>query len=232
MKILRTLGFTFGGIGVVLLIATLLVVDHTNRFMKRSQTASGVVTDLRIGSSSGSSTSRAHHPVVRYTPDGGEAVEFVSNFGSSPPRYEKGEGVTVRYDPNSPYRARIDGFWGTWFPTVLLGALTAAFGIPGATLLIVFYRKRARMQWLRLHGRLISTDYQAVITNTAVRANGVHPYQVVTRWENHSNGIHYTFSSDYLWEDPTPYVEDGRAINVRIDPSNPKRYIMDLSFLP
>lgn len=232
MKILRTLGFIFGGIGLVLLIATLLVADHTNRFMKESRTAPGIVTDLRIGSSSGSSTSRAHHPVVRYTPDGQEPVEFVSSFGSSPPRYKKGDAVTVRYAPESPYRARIDGFWGTWFPSVLLSALTAAFGIPGATLLVLFYRRQAREQWLRLHGRIISTDFQAVTLNKAVRVNGVHPYQVVTRWQNHSNGIHYTFSSESLWEDPAPYVEGGRAINVRIDPNNPKRYIMDLSFLP
>ncbi len=231
MKILRTLGFIFSGVGLVLLIATALVVDHTNRFMKNAKTAPGVVVDLRLGTTSGSSTTRSHHPVVRYTPEGQEAVEFVSSFGSSPPRYKKGDAVTVRYDPESPYRGRIDGFWGTWFPTVILGGLTALFAIPGITLLIIFYRAKARAEWLRLHGRIISTDFQAVMLNKNVRVNGENPYQIVTQWQNRSTGIHHTFKSKYLFEDPTPAVEGGRAINVRIDPNNPKHYIMDLSFL-
>ncbi len=232
MKILRTLGFIFGGIGIVLLIATVTVVDHTNRFMQNSLTAEGVVIDLRLGTRDSSSTSRVYHPVIRFTPEGQEAIEIVSNFGSNPPRYKKGDTVTIRYAPDSPYRGRIDGFWGIWFVTVILGSLTAGFLIPGVTLVTVYYRKQSRILWLRLHGRLVSTDFQAVMRNTAVRVNGEHPYQIVTHWHNHSNGIHYTFKSDYLWEDPAPYVQDGRAINVRIDPNNPKRYIMDLSFLP
>ncbi len=231
MKILRTLGFIFSGVGLVLLMATVLVVDHTNRFMQNAKTAPGVVTDLRLGTTSSSSTSRSYHPVVRYTPEGQEAVEIVSSFGSSPPRYKKGDAVTIRYDPASPHRGRIDGFWGIWFPTVIPGGLTALFGIPGATLLIVFYRRQARMQWLRLHGRLVSTDFQAVLQNTAVSMNGRNPYQIVTQWQNRSTGIHHTFKSEFLWDDPAPHVEGGRAIIVRIDPNNPKRYIMDLSFL-
>jgi hypothetical protein len=232
MKILRTLGFIFGGIGLVLLIATLLVVQHANRFLEVSKTAPGVVTELRLGSTSSSSTSRSYHPVIRYTPEGADAIEVVSSFGSNPPRYSTGDAVTVRYDPASPYRARIDGFWGTWFPVVILGGLTVLFGVPGAVLVIVYYRTQARIEWLRLHGRLVSTDFQAVVLNSAVQVNGRSPYQIVTRWKNRSTGIHHTFKSQYLFEDPTPYVEGGRAIIVRIDPNNPKRYIMDLSFLP
>ncbi len=230
MKVFRTLGFIFGSVGLVLLIATVLVVENINRFINNSKTADGTVTELRLGSNTRSS--RTYHPVFRYTPEGGKQIEVVSNFGSNPPRYKQGQTVTVRYDPDSPYRAKIDGFWSMWFPVIILAPLSMGFLTPGLILLVMFYRKRARLNWLRLHGRVISTDFQAVMVNTAVRINGQHPYQIVTRWQNRNRGVHHTFKSDYLMEDPAPYVEDGRAINVRIDPNNPKLYNMDLTFLP
>jgi hypothetical protein len=38
--------------------------------------------------------------------------------------------------------------------------------------------------------------------------------------------------SEYVWFDPTPYLEDRDAVDVYLDPKQPDRYMVDLSFLP
>ena len=41
----------------------------------------------------------------------------------------------------------------------------------------------------------------------------------------------HVFESDNVWFDPTSYVK-GRKITVFIENDNPKKYLVDLSFLP
>jgi len=124
--------------------------------------------------------------------------------------------------------------WGWVRPTwvgVLLCATGSAECVAGLFVMRGAARARARADWLQRFGRIVSTDLQAVALCRAVRVNGRHPYRIVSRWKRASTGRYYTFESGNIWFDPSPYVE-GRSIHVRIDPNNPRRYWMDISFLP
>ena len=109
-------------------------------FVARAAQAAGTVLGferLPMGRSRYSRYRRmyADYPVVRYTPDGGSAIEFRSTIGNSPRAYHEGQAVTVLYDPAAPHHAIIQAGWKQHLlPLFLLGVgiflllFAAAFG--------------------------------------------------------------------------------------------------------
>jgi len=85
--------------------------------------------------------------------------------------------------------------------------------------------------WLRQNGRVVEADFERVEINSTLYVNGRCPYRVVTQWLNRTTNDLYVFRSENLWFDPSNFVQN-RKIRVYIDPGNPSRYYVDLSFLP
>jgi hypothetical protein len=61
--------------------------------------------------------------------------------------------------------------------------------------------------------------------------NDRHPFQIVTQWQNPSTSEIHVFESDNIWYDPSEFITNQR-ITVYIEKENPKKYWVDLSFLP
>jgi len=210
-------------VGLLFLLALAVVASNTARFTARASKARGTVVDLVTG--------RGYHPVIKFTTQDKRQVTFVSSIGSSPPRFKKGHKVRVIYDPRRPSRARINSGFAIWLPAVLLALGTVAFGGSGTVMVLAALRRLRMNEWLRKFGRPIGTEYQAVTVDRTVSLNGRHPYRIVTQWRNPATGVYYSFLSPNIWFDPEPYAA-GRNIVVRIDPAKPKRYLMDIEFLP
>lgn len=103
-----------------------------NTFMQGAQRVEGRVIDMKDSYSDGSYT---YYPVVEFEkPDGGKS-SFTDNIGTNPPSYERGENVTVLYNPKFPYKPMIDrGIWNWVFQTGLcaLGFLILVSGLAAA----------------------------------------------------------------------------------------------------
>jgi hypothetical protein len=86
----------------------------------------GVVIDLQENYDSDGSS---YTPVVQFRAKGGQSIEFVSSYSSSPPAYDVGESVTVVYPPDNPSDAIIKGD-GQFLHIIfmLLGGVVAAIG--------------------------------------------------------------------------------------------------------
>ena len=56
-------------------------------------------------------------------------------------------------------------------------------------------------------------------------------YEIQAVWQNPRTGQSVKFISTPLKVDPTPYLTQ-KTVKVRVNPDNPKQYIMDLSFMP
>ena len=54
----------------------------------------------------------AYYPTARFTTSEGETVYYHSNYGSSPPEYDVGEGVTIFYKSENSEKAIIAGEGG------------------------------------------------------------------------------------------------------------------------
>jgi hypothetical protein len=114
-------------LGIGLLLLSYHFYGKTESFLQTAQRAPGRVVELRVTDSSDGETTYA--AVVTYTDDRGTDFTFRDSLSSTPPMYAVGQNVNVLYDPEHPDKAGIDrGIWNYW--------LTAAFGIPGAVLLM------------------------------------------------------------------------------------------------
>ncbi len=229
MKVLKLISVLFSIIGLGMLAGSLLIFSNTRTFITRAVEAQGKVIDLeRSRSSSSSSTYR---PVVEVTTATGKRIEFTSNVGSSPPSHRVGEPVTVLYSPADPQAARIKSFFQLWFGFLIVFALGVVFAAIGLTMIFVRTRGRQRAEWLRQHGRRVKTAYKGVELNQSLRVNGRSPYQIITQSPDPSSNTVRVFESENIWFDPSEYIKS-ETIDVLVDPNNPKKYVMDISFLP
>ncbi len=231
MKALRWIATIFAVIGLGLLVGGGYLVYRTQVFLSTAASAPGVVTGLvRSQDSDGGSTYR---PEVRFVASTGDTVDFVGSVGSSPPAYDRGEAVTVRYDPANPHDARLEGFFDLWFAPGLLGLLGTIFTAVGGGILGFQVRAARRREWLLHHGRRMRVDFTGVERNTAIRVNGRSPWRLAGQWLDPANQEIHLFQSEDLWFDPTPYLGEGRReLEVLVDPNDLRRHLVDVSFLP
>jgi hypothetical protein len=235
MKRIKIVGRIFVVVGVLLLVGGFFSYKHARRFIANSTVADGEVIDLvlrRKSNSDSPGTNRGtYHPVIRFETESREAIEFVSNTGSSPPSHRKGDIVTVRYDPKDPYTARVDSFVSLWLPALIPSSLGLLFLTAGGIMIGITIRSASVMKYLEDFGREIRTEFQSVSVDTSVAVNGRHPYRIFSQWHDPAQNKMLTFKSKAIWFNPEKYIQS-KDIRVRIDPSNPKRYAMDISFLP
>ena len=228
MKTVRVLKYVLALIGIGMLTGAFFVYQNTASFIASAAKTEGTVVDLQLSRSSDSTTYR---PVVRFATARGQTIEFVSSTGSNPPSYTRGERVEVLYHPDNPHHARINGWFSLWGGATILGGLGALFFAIGAGIVLAGNLHGRRTEYLRKHGVRIETQYQSVERNTALSVNGRHPFRILTQWQNPANSELHVFTSDNLWFDPTNHIKI-KAITVFIERGNPKKYHVDLSFLP
>ncbi len=232
--------FLLAGIGMLVLAAGLHI--KTVNFLSIAKKAEGQVVELVEKRSDKGGYSYA--PRIRFKGSSGTDVFFVSSTSSNPASYSVGEVVTVLYDPKNDTQANIDSFFSLWGGELIAGLLGVIFtGIGGASV-IMHIKQRRMYQWLERFGQTISArllDVEKVSggstrrsrtgnrTLTASRRQRSY-WLIRAQWQNPRDQIIYQFVSDAVYFDPSEYVKD--TLNVRIDPENPKRYRIDIGFLP
>ena len=230
MKVERLLFSTFGIVGIGMLVGCGLLVISTREFLAVAKSADGTVVRLEYERSS-SSSGGAYYPIVRFLLRTGETFEFRSSVGSSPPSYRRGESVRVLYDPTAPESAEIDSFFSLWFAPILLGFLGSVFGAFGVGYWGWFIARVRREAWLARHGRRIVADIVDVAIERSVKRNRRSPWRITAQWTDPLGRKVHVFKSARIRFDPTPFMK-GETVSVLIDPDDPRRYMVDLSFLP
>jgi hypothetical protein len=230
MKVLKIISVLFSTIGLGMLAVSVFIFSNTSSFIGRAVEADGEVIDLDRSRSS-SSSSTTYRPVVAFTTATGKRVEFTSSVGSSPPSHRVGERVKVLYQPADPQSARIKSFFHLWFGFLIVFALGLVFAAIGLTMIFVRARGRKRSAWLHRHGRRVKTAYKGVELNQSLRVNGRSPYQIISQSPDPASNTVRVFESENIWFDPSEYIKT-ETIDVLVDPNDPKKYVMDISFLP
>lgn len=157
----RVVAGVFAAVAAVLLAVAVVTGVSTGRAIAREQVAPGRVADLvaRTAEVPRESTGRNgrretvlqefFYPVVEFELPDGTRKTVQTSEGSWPPAYEKGEAVTVRYDPDKPTRARIASSAGNllmWVWTLITGVLGLAFAAATALIYRAFIRTPRRGQ--------------------------------------------------------------------------------------
>jgi hypothetical protein len=199
----------------------------TRNFQARASRFDGKVIEMeRRASSEGADT---WSPVVEFVADDGVRVTFDSRTSSYPPAYFVGEKVTVLFVPGD--RPRIDGFHDLWFfPTFLCGLGLTFIGMC-APWLLAERRRTALRRELRARGRKVLADHAGVEVDDSHTYNNRPAYRLLATWLEPATGQEHRFRSDRIWFDPARYLYLPK-VAVYIDPLDPGRHDVDISFLP
>lgn len=161
----------------------------------------------------------------------GKQVAWDSPECATPAAWKIGERAQVFYDPSDPSTGVARSFARQWSIPPLAGAFALTFLLAGAAPQVLRERRLKRRTWLVLHGRRIDTELLGVGRNALALWGAERPYRIFSQWRDPRTGLVYEFHSVDLWVEPSAWLPR-RAIPVRIDPANPKRYDMDLGFVP
>jgi hypothetical protein len=227
MKKFRGFIYVFLGIGILMLILALVLWSKTRGFIARAASTQGTVTEL-VEVRDDDDGSLTFKPVVKFVAASGEEISFTSSYSSRPAPYDVGETVEVIYLPGD---ARIKGFGSLWFGPLILGVLGTVFAAIGSSILFIGRADARKAKYLMAYGDAIQTDLQGVTHNTSLTVNGRHPWRITSQWLDPVSNKVRVFNSANLWFDPTRFVT-ARQVTVLLDPKDPKRYHMDVSFLP
>ncbi len=213
----------FGLSGLALLIGGVLMYQNTAAFAKIAEKAPGKVIEVVRRDTT-------YVPVVEfYTPDH-QRFEHISSTGANPPSWKVGDTATVLYDPKDPMQAEIDSFSNMWLGVLILFGLGVIN--TGIALGVIIWRRRqaSTKAWLKSHGEVVQATFARVEENDAVDMNGRCPWKIVSTWRDPDSGQDYEFHSEDIWTREPPVI-DQKMIEVYINPKNPKKHFMDISFL-
>jgi len=230
MKAVNIIKFTFMVIGGLMLVAAIWFYWNTQQFLQTAAQVEGVVVAF-VESRQANSKAIQYAPVVRYVAQDGREVEFTSSVSSYPAGYDIGEKVPLLYLASEPEKAKLNTYFSLWGGATVLGILGLVFFSIGAAIMLFAKHSNRNEAYLKTNGEVIDTEFQHVARNESMTVNGTHPYQIITQWLNpHTSEVH-VFKSKNIWFDPTQHIKT-QKIKVYIQPNNPKRYHLDVSFLP
>jgi hypothetical protein len=124
----------FAGVAALMLFIAALSAGSAMLTMLNEKSAPGqvveVVTRREYINQQDRIIEEWYYPVVRFTAEDGRRRDVQMSVGSTSPEYEKGDGVTVDYNPAHPLEARIQSFGSTamlWILPGITGILGLAF---------------------------------------------------------------------------------------------------------
>jgi len=226
MKTLWLLPRIFAAIGAVLLVLAGWMYLREQRFVAGASHATGTVTQLSLDHNDNGSS--VYYPLVAFVTARGDSITMRSKVGSNPPSWHVDDRVDVLYDPANPQDARMSGFFQLHIGAFVFGMLGLVFASIGGIWLYVTGRAAAMAAEVRAMGQRIQAKVIEVERRTNIRVNGAHPFRIVAQGEVQGEVVLYRSAN--IWFDPTQYVP--QAVTVFVDRNNPKRYLVDLDFLP
>ncbi|MBI3186628.1 MAG: DUF3592 domain-containing protein [Gammaproteobacteria bacterium] len=227
MKTLAITKYLFTLVGLGMLTGAFFLYQNTSNFLEHATRVDGTVIELIPSHSSDSTT---YKPVVAFTTLEGQKLEVTSSVSTNPPAYSKGESVDIFYLPAEPHNAKISGYFSFWGVATILAGMGLVFFMIGAGIMLSAVLKTRKEEYLKAEGVRITTEFQSVDLNKSITVNGRHPFRVLCQWQHPVTSEIHIFKSNNIWYDPSSYMT--KHITVFIEKNNPKKYYVDLSFLP
>lgn len=214
-------GVLFGGI-------SLLLMAHKLNFLRQAVATQGEVIAVDPQTDDEDSLSAIK---IRFIDQSGARQVFSPRLRSNPPRYQVGQVVNMYYDPTDPAHGEVDDFIDMWLFESVFGGIGLAALIIGVIILIKDYNKKKQRDWLLNFGIKIKAEFDSIVEANIV-VNGKAPNLIVCQYLDPKTNQLFLYRSDYIWFNPTPHLPKSGKLDVWIDPENPAKYWVDVSFLP
>ena len=83
------------------------------------------------------------------------------------------------YQEDSPYDAKIKGFFSLWGAALIVGIFGAIFFLIGFSIIFFGMKKTKMVEDLKKNGTRVNAEFQSVQLNTTLKVNGRNPYQIL-----------------------------------------------------
>ena len=131
----------FSAIAVIMLLVTIVSIFSNIQKILKEESVPGVVVDVvkrrELINEENDIVRDFYYPVIEFVPSDGHKRSLQVNEGSDSPFYERGDEITVLYDPEHPLDARIKSASSNalmWVLPSITGILGIAFA--GAVLVV------------------------------------------------------------------------------------------------
>lgn len=224
MKATNIIKYFFSMLGIILLSIGSYLSYTTYDFLQKATSVKGhVIALVQVG--------KNYRPKVEFTDTEGKNHEVVIKISSNPPGFKAGDTVGILYLADDIENARINGIFSLWILPMVILLDGIIFGGIGFTMLIIDKRRKNTINYLTKHGITITATFKEIRQNPYVKVNNKRPYQIIAQWKDGIRNQLYTFHSQNIWSDPSAYIEPTN-LTIYIERNNPKKYYMDISFLP
>lgn len=228
MRFLSIVKYGFPFIGLILLMGGFSLYQQSSRFLETAVSVQGVVVDYETRLSEGKTLYQA---IVEFPGEDNQQHRLVSSVASAPPAYEQGDNVEVLHLPGQAQEARINSFFELWGGMTVVLILGAVFLAVGLTMLVAGRLNHRRKIDLRTSGTRVAAEFQTVRCDHRFTINDRKSYVIICQWLNPETQKLHIFKSEKIWFDPTRVI-NRPTIDVYIQPGNPQKYYVDISFLP
>lgn len=215
------LALIFAAIGSLCLLGFLYAAAEEVAFLRHAVATEGQVVGLRDRATD--------QPIFLYEFPAGTVRRSRSLGGSSSDQYLSGDRLPLYVDARDPDSAQIRRFDHQWLLSLVLAVFAFAFGGIGYGFLGYRRWRRGLDRMIQDRGIRIRAEIAGVAFNTAITINGLSPWRIQA--QALIDGKVHRFYSESIWYDPSPYLERGQ-VDVLYLAEDPKKYRMDISFLP
>lgn len=216
-------------VGILFLVGTTFSLYSGMDMAKNGIKTTGTITDLDISVSE--DKSRTYFPIIQFTTQENQQVEFRSSMGSSSYRGSIGQSIDVLYNPANPNDAIIDSTFGVYGLSIILGIFGGVFTLIGGVPVVFGIASKKKSTRLLREGTPVQVKITGVEENTMIQINKRSPYQIIADVHDKDTNTIKRYKSENIYFDPSPYI-DRENVTVYIDKSNSSKYYMDISFLP
>lgn len=207
------IGAIFGSIGVLLLALAGGAFIADQRHVASASRADGVVIQLSVKRTDNGVT---FAPIVEWRDAKGTRHILASSTSSNPATFERGEAVSVLYDPANPGKATINSFGQRFTGILIFGGIGLVFTLIGGPIVYLFARRRRVIARLKKSGTRIDAKFLRCDLDRGTVINGRSPYRVHAQGKHPKTGRQASFVSGPILVDLTSVLE-GKTVPVLVD---------------
>ena len=211
------------------IIGIAFIFNTLTTYLKRQSTISKYeqtkATVIEVAKNSDSTTT---YPILQFRTIDNQKVRYRAIREKALHELNKGDTVLLYYDLINPHMMYIPSA-KNHLDLSLVFTLGILFCAPALAFLFFRIRNASVIKRLRVEGKKVKGIVVSIQEQPQHKRFGITPFVIVCEGvQNTLNGQNHQFKSPLIWTDPSSILSINQDINIYIDVSDHKKYVIDL----